>query len=467
MVDTKKDVKRILAFDFSRGWAISFVVGFHLMVIHAMQGTNNAVQNVPLYVQILASPLIILGSWASVFALISGASNAYSIYRQLLQNKANLGKKLKSSIIRTFFLLVFHFIYVYFFIHPLVNFLGEPQESVFVGSIRHLSWQLPSTSILFVSSALSMLAFSEFAVTMTIFVLCRNKGYLKIKRNIISITITASIIVLSGSILQELLTPYMLQAYENKNYALALLLVWCIGRYHCAFPFIGFAFYGALIGMGVAYDLEFPKIRKIGYTIGYIYLIISISSIFILGITDINVFFSSSPQHFSFYTLNLALQCFLFTWLVGKLDYSDPVKREKYAKWTLGVRRWGLISLTIFLAEGVVGTTFSMLFNAIFGDLMKNYVFIFFVFTPIVIYIWVAFQEAWDKHDFRYSIEWLLARQAASKSKDVDPKNYMHIDEYLYRPAGFTIVGGKKRKIKPEERESSLQIKENDENNKK
>jgi hypothetical protein len=424
---------RILTFDFARGWAISFVVMLHGIVVHAMNGTQAATATLPLWVRILSIPFIILGSWASVFSLISGASLAYSSIRQITQTEIDLRKRLQNSLIRGLILLGFHFIYVYFFINPLLNIFDEPQLSLFIGSIRNQQWTIPSPTILFVASALSMLAFTDIFVSVTLYFLYRKKGGEKTKRNIIVLLCLGSIFVLIAPVLQHYLTPIMLESYQKGHYFITFILVWLVGRYHCIFPYVGFGFFGAVLGLELALNFNFKVIGGTGYGIGVTSLIISIISMIIQGLPSLTV-----PIHpFSYYMLNLGLEFCLFTFVMSRFEFHP--NRKQYARWSISLRRWGLVSLTAFLLEGIIANLLILLLRAIFGDIMSNPAFIIFVFAPILVILWVQALKWWQLHDFKYSIEWWIAKASHRHQKE----NLLHVSEYLLNPAGLTIEHGK------------------------
>ena len=430
--------RRIVGFDFSRGWAISFVVMLHGVVIHGMNGIQSATETVPLYIQLLSLPLIILGSWASCFAVISGASLSYSTFRQILQKKVNLLARFKGSLIRGLVLLMFHFLYILFFINPILDLYNHPQMSIFVGSIRVGHWQVPSYTILFISSALSMLAWTDIAVSLLLFLICRGEGQNRPKRNIVIIILCASLILLISPGLQILLLPLIPQYFSQGNYVMAMLVTWMIGRYQCAFPFVGFGIMGAVVGLMLAYEFPREFFLRIMYGIGLIALVISVLSSIIFGLPNIY----NPVQEFEFYMLNLGLQFCVFGYVIDKHDFAP--NRKQVAVKTMWMRRWGLVSLTSFLMEGIVANLLLIPFRWIFGDLMKNPIFVIAVFGPVLMTIWIQILIRWQFYDFKYSLEWFLAWIAfRKKGKALEERNHgsnlMHVAEYLYHPIGKTI----------------------------
>lgn len=187
-----------------------------------------------------------------------------------LAEKSQSLSPVQGSLIRGLVLLMFHFLYILFFINPILDLYNHPQMSIFVGSIRVGHWQVPSYTILFISSALSMLAWTDIAVSLLLFLICRGEGQNRPKRNIVIIILCASLILLISPGLQILLLPLIPQYFSQGNYVMAMLVTWMIGRYQCAFPFVGFGIMGAVVGLMLAYEFPREFFLRIMYGIGLI-----------------------------------------------------------------------------------------------------------------------------------------------------------------------------------------------------
>ena len=122
-------MKRIISLDIYRGWGIIVVVILHGVVFNLYGNTSSAGDDVNLWLILPLLPLIILGTWASLFPFISGIGTTYSLNSQLRENPRYLvNKKLHKSIIRGFFLLFFHFVWCLFFCTPEESINGETTQ---------------------------------------------------------------------------------------------------------------------------------------------------------------------------------------------------------------------------------------------------------------------------------------------------------------------------------------------------
>ncbi|MHA1869921.1 MAG: hypothetical protein ACTSXF_03150, partial [Promethearchaeota archaeon] len=117
-----KHLDRIVAVDFGRGFGLFIVLLVHALHYWAFDNLPSNPNSVDaqhnIFLLILFMPFIILGSWASIFALLTGASTVYIIYYQVSVKNMDMGKKLLQSLISAIILMGIHFFYVYFLIYP-------------------------------------------------------------------------------------------------------------------------------------------------------------------------------------------------------------------------------------------------------------------------------------------------------------------------------------------------------------
>jgi hypothetical protein len=483
----QKEVKhqnshRILSLDFLRGCGIISIVILHSVIFNLFGDTTSASSRVPTTVQFLLLPIIIIGSWASLFALISGASLTYSIYKELIQKKRSPKKRLYKSLIRFFLLLVLHYIYSFFFIHPSKNIMGETEEGLVPGSIKEKKWKIPSFSIVYVTSAFVMLAFSDLLTSLFLLFLWYKQSGKKNKQNSQSkddlnqeqpekdhqnlapkrnsdyfkLVAMGCFFIFLTPYIQTYLNPIMILQFEGGNYGLAMVLTWLVGINHCVFPFVGYAFFGAVFGLALAEKRKFEEIKQFVLPIAWGFLFISV---YAFAQIDLMEFMGNkSPvQPFPLYTLNLSLQLFLMVWLVGKLDYSKGIQYQNYAEKTIGFRRWGMMSLTFFLFEYTISVCFNLIMNLIFPGITQSLFMGLMIWAPLYVYLMWKLVKNWEKNYFRYSLEWYLAKpkkkpvtQSNSEKKVAVPlrnpaklampnvEDYLKIEKIIYLPAGLT-----------------------------
>jgi hypothetical protein len=438
----KKRMGRIVTIDVARGIGM-----FVILIVHAINywvypymfadgGSTSAEPS--LLLQIIMFPFILLGSWASVFALITGASTAYTIYYQVSQKKINMKKRVIQSFISAIILLIIHFIHVYFFIYPTYNINGLQQQGLIPGSLKGDGWVIPDPSFLFVAGPLSMIALSELSTCIVCAIIWRNglRGKRTLKLSLLLFFSLGMFFVLIAIPVQNLLTPVLYENFEQGNYVVAMLLTWLVGSKHCLFPFVGYAFFGAFLSLHFhEKPANYRKVKIVGYSTMFFFISLAVASaIYEGGVPELVGLY----HPFFLFTLNLGLQFFLATTFLLSFDTTPIEERRDKPRYTkiIGFRRFSTISLTLFLTEEIVAALYTGLFIFLFPELMKNLLFVLFVYTPILMYFWFAIVSKWEKHNFKYSFEWMLI----CLMKRINPntnKDLLGVKKIIYNTSGF------------------------------
>jgi hypothetical protein len=432
---------RLIILDLGRGIGL-----FVILIVHAVNywafpymnaGQEAATSEPSLWLQIIMFPFVLLGSWASVFAFFTGGSTAYTIYYQVSQKKINLKKRVLKSFVSALILLGIHFIHVYFFIYPTYNINGLQQQGLVPGSLKGEGWLIPDPSFLFIAGPLSMIALSELTTCIVCAILWRNgiQKQATLKRSLIIFYTLGLIFILIAVPVQNLLKPVLFENYENGNYIIAMLLTWLVGSKHCLFPFLGYAFFGAFLTLRFhRKPLNKRKLLLEGYA----------TIILFLGLAALDVILNGFPElvglyhPFFLFTLNFGLISVLATYFIAKYDLVPLEKRRDIPRFTkiVGLRRFSTISLTLFLTEEIIAVLYTRLFIFLFPELMKSLVFVLFVYTPPLILSWFEVVSRWEKHNFKYSIEWMLV----CLMKRIDPrtnKDLLGVQKIIYHTSGF------------------------------
>ena len=77
--------KRLLFLDILRGFFIIWVLlvhGISQLILHLDSGVMT---QVPEWALVVITPFIVMSTWAPIFALVSGAANAYSMQMQFIK----------------------------------------------------------------------------------------------------------------------------------------------------------------------------------------------------------------------------------------------------------------------------------------------------------------------------------------------------------------------------------------------
>ena len=154
---------------------------------------------------------------------------------------------------------------------------------------------------------------------------------------------------------------------------------------------------------------------------------------------------------------NLGGEVLLFGLFIRFLDVGPIHRRQKAAKRTVWLRRYGIVSLSIYSVGSLVGKGIFWVLEKLFGPAIDltgdphfNWnVFAIYGFILAVFLAWEIILRLWEKAHFILSLEWMLVwifRLLRFKSK-AD----LHIDTRLYQPTLIEFYEGlKKSDLLPE-----------------
>lgn len=201
-----------------------------------------------------------------------------------------------------------------------------------------------------------------------------------------------------------------------------ILLIWSkltAGRFRL-FPILGFGYAGAVIGAAIHVRSRYKNIRKSAS----IFFLVTLAMFLIwLMLTEnpiINV--ASDDIPIMMQVMNLGALTFATVLMLGRFDYCKPERRQRRIERTLWLRRFSIVSLTIyvmefFLARGVYWF-FEQYWNAAVGLVNQVPVLVWnvaqiFVFIIVICLIWLLIVPLWKKVDFIFSLEWFMIKADA------------------------------------------------------
>ena len=409
MENKKSHVKRMSSMDVYKGWGIVGVVFLHGIAFNAFTSASQADSETSVFLKFLIFPLIIFGSWASLFSFISGLGITYSTINQLSQLHADnkedqyhkfIIKRLEKMVIRVIILLGFHFIWTFLFAHPTNTPVGTTHQSLITGSIRNNKLTIPDWEIVLSTSAFSMIAFTDLFVTITLCVTLRHHNNIeKHLRTITILLITGTFIILSGEIFQKIIFVAINEEYSKGNHGFSLLLTWIAGGKHSVFPVVGFGYFGAFLGyLATEKYVPHERMMYLGVTLGWIFTLTGSILFFFQGIPDMALHY----QPFRLYTFNLGLQLIIGSWLLetDHLPLDSRRSERKIFKNGALARRWNLISLTIFMFEQPFSALFFHILNILMFGVLNHPFIILTVFLPIYMFTLLKLIKKWENHNF-------------------------------------------------------------------
>ncbi len=434
--------KRLLSLDFIRGLAIFGVVFAHGIVFGIFLGNSNAVQYLPKSPLVIFAPMLFLGTWAGLFALITGVANSYIIFNKL-DAGSTITRSVKPSLVNNLLVLVFHFIYMGLFTMATPAQLGDHMlYSLITGSIEKRSFSIPEIEIFFKADALSMIASSGLITCFTLLIIWRRDRFQESKNNSIrNLTIIAIIWLVFSKALWEWLNPHFLKYLElgKLYYIPAFFLSFIAGSLHSLLPYGGYALIGIVIGIMLAENRPYEAIRRYSRRLGLAFLITGIVLIgyhlftITTGLIPYLFQYQNIPPDLSF--VNLGLMLLWIPWFIRKFDYDSD---EKTVKRSIFIRRFGMLSLTIYCLEALWNILWSNIFHSQFGELTGEFdpvmgnAILNASYLVIVVGFWFFILKIWESIKFKYSFEDFSVRiGGAFRSEKSDRLNVAKI---LYNP---------------------------------
>ena len=416
--------KRLQSIDVLRGIAIVVLV-----VIHRIHYTWDGMRTHETVKEYMSGPLlpvliffIVLLSMAGVFYFMTGIVNTYTIYNRITSGKSKWHQSVFSGIAFGFWLIIMNYMQRLFFMNGFVagEDGGIPKYPVgyLTGFIRDPGQVKFYWTQVTEPGTLSLIGLLVIVISILMSLLLKFHNRMSINR-MHGILLLLAVVAMVASIFIKLnLTPqYDAFLAEGKYLKAALCGHLC--KDFSLFPYLGYAIVGAAMGLSLASN-EPGKIliRKSVYTA--IGLIITGLSIFLLFDRDK---FGGRGTLGAFASLvELAIFIFFILFLLKIFDQPSEELKQKRRINSLWIRRFGMLSLTVFIFEPVIAEILRKVIDFFAGPGWSSHFLLVFLFSGFCLLIWHLLLRVWQKAGFMGSLEWLtgwvllkLARKKTGK----------------------------------------------------
>ncbi|MCK5862911.1 MAG: hypothetical protein KAH38_10520 [Candidatus Hydrogenedentes bacterium] len=429
--------KRLIFLDAFRGIAISGVIGLHIITAIVFNNDLESLSTLSALAMIAIAPIGFLGTWAPMFMMISGMVNAYVLHRILKQHheKKRGGTPFRSiiagSIAAGMFLYLLSMLNMTFMHHSMF-YNGSFQHTLLSSSLQQGSWQSFSPDLLFYNDALSVIAMSGVFTTLLLCLVWSGNGFKRMGRSVAWIAVIAAGIFLLSPVIHKILDPVFFDALNSGHFVTAFILKLFVGPNFSSIPFVSYGLIGALIGIGLARRAPVTLFRRYGYGVSAALVACGVL-LFVtqqFSLADL----ANHPQPLKMHFVNLGLMLATCTFLSLHLEYCSDARRTKLACRTLWMRRFGLVTLTLFCAESFVAVLFSKTYLwalGIEGPFPRSLAVILpFIIGTLI--FWGLVIKAWEKIDFKYSVEWWMNHFVCFVRQR--PTIRLNANEMLYKP---------------------------------
>ncbi|MBW4258574.1 acyltransferase [Methanobacterium sp. YSL] len=382
-------MKRIHSIDFLRGLGVCMVIILHTGFYYFDGIYDVDMANPSLIITLIGFLLM----FAGLFAMLSGAS--YTI--QFLRTD-DPKKRIRGMVFSG--LMMFVVAYAYFILTGpgIIHFnTRSMDESLLVSFLRSGSIQPLTQERLFYVDSLVMISFNILLLALLFWGIQKTIRHPKAKLGIL-LGATAFMVL---SFVRIPLYNIYLQAVDQQNYVVMLSLNWLVAKNNPILPFYAFALFGVWIGLYIE-SLNFKAMKKAVLPVAGFYVIAGIVGYILTPETMLER--AIDPTWYFIMVMQIGL-CLLM--ILGAYAVFD-VKAIGWHPITKFIRRFGHAGLTAFFWEQILSAL-------LFAGLNLIWVVEFnipgaLLFGLVHLLIWGFILMAWERHQYRYSIEWLMSQ---------------------------------------------------------
>ena len=405
-------MKRLYSLDIYRGSMIILVIIFHRFLYDWTITEGFFLSEQPWVDYPWLTLFMIFVAMGSIFTLITGIVTTYSIYNRISSGKSKMKPLVLGSVVMLIWLALLGYVVRYFFTTRF-HIRGEFYYGMYIGSLRFNTVYFPKLElVILVTSTLIIIGISGLVVTVLSALMFRNDGIEKLRRNKRIFGILSVIILTLSAFLPFILIPMMYNAFDNGNYVLAVVLALLVADYFPIFPILGFAFFGAILGLQLAAGEDQKKITN--FWLRFCLIIV------IIGVLLVAISISQGLFNFNFIRfIQLGFYFFIIVILLKTFDFQTEEKQEKRVRKTTPILRFGRVSLTIFVFETVIATTINFFIIDYLIPGWNNEIIFILLIGVFNLALWWVILIFWEKKNFKGSIEWIsaqLVKKVAGKS---------------------------------------------------
>lgn len=411
---------RVVTFDILRGLAIAAMVFLHNGAFH-LADVGAVLADPPPWLILFGFLLL----WAGLFGVVSGAANAATTMRRLDNVKTTGGAwtyppALVRGAVQTFLIVfVLHWVWTIGVGNSAVT--ASPDDPTlrvtmlpglmfygFVPRVHPESWVF--------ASALWMIGANVLLVSLTL------RGYYRhhpprADDNLIPFLMaTAAAVLVATPFLRALLFPTVVALVRDggASIAAAVPLALLVNDPNPVFPFFAYGLLGAIVGVSLARDEPRRVLYRRMLGAGLVLALAGAAGLVVSGgvvVADREGIWGQSPLYFSALAwLLLGIFCWLIAGLLAAFDPGpDSARIQWRPTWLRPLVRFGRLSLTVFLLEGILAMALRLGLDAIAPGWNATLAPVL-AFAAANLLLWHAILVAWERVGFVGSMEWALAR---------------------------------------------------------
>ena len=397
-------MKRIFVFDLMRAVAIIGVVFVHAFLHEWSQA--DAVEGGSQEPSVMVLILFYLLTMAGLFYVVMGAVNAYMMYNRIKSKRNTIRQMVISGIIMGIFLLSSH----YFF-----RALLSADSGVLYYLIHDGEWTTPEPKWIIGTCTLAMLGYTSITIPIVLGLLFRNRGYEKQRRNYLILLISGTLILAITPLLRDAFARNVVHLIDTGQYIPAIIAGAFVYDLFPIFPYVAYGLYGAILGIALARGEKKSIILGVLLLGGVFWLVLGFLGNNIYGGLDPTLYrdFTHAAIYNKTFQQYSQIGFFMIATMLGLMlfDFISEERKSKRHGYFKFIRRFSMISLTIFLFEGLVMASFRTVMDAIpYFDGWDDSLAIIAAVALGHVYLWAQAAKQWEKIGYVGSVEWAILK---------------------------------------------------------
>lgn len=389
--------------DVMRGIGIFFVLILHTAFYFYADIYDVDLDNPSLIITLIGFLLM----FAGLFAMISGMVHTIQHTRRLETNeRIGVSHLLRSGLI----LLLIAYLYFLVTGPGIIHFDQRMMdESLFVSLINQGRFQPISLDRLLYVDSLVMLSLNMMLLALVFKIL----GKRLLKPKTAHLILLFAILFMGLSYIRIPLYGTYLSALDDKQYLTVIMLNMFVNKNNPIFPFFAFALFGSWLALMLRHETRQSMVKK-GVTVALVFITLGITGYILAPETMLERMID--PTWYFIMVIQIGLFILLIL-LALRIDSST----KKVSFVTCFFKRFGVAGLTPFFFESVVSALLFLLINSVirFAPSIPEAI----LFGLVLAIAWGIFLIFWERHGYRYGIEWLratyLSRRGHSSKKAI------------------------------------------------
>jgi len=420
--------KRFVSKDTGLGFGIIMMIIVHIFTHQIAQGDPTLfvpiVSQMSIFMLIALIPLVVMGTWGSAFSMLSCMALTTKVHTMDPKDNKFFLKFIMGRVIGG------------------ILFVGLSRLYHLLFGVESADYNLRDMGFIVVNfnaTTLDSIAIVSVLIPIIVFILMKYR----ITRKPAVFTGIFIFLAFGNLIASHFFIPWGRTITAGFNARGLYVLEWMLskfvwGRFKVSQTF-SFGCLGAFMGYLVSNNISSKKFRNlILYFSSFCLVIVGIASIvdwtFFLDYANID-----TPAIIQ--VLNLGMEALVFSWFIMRLDMGSPERRAKAGKRTIWLRRFGIVSLTLYticrwFADQVYWVLVPIMgspidFTGASPRLAWNTAQLC-MFIGIMLGVWMIILIIWEKLHFILSIEWWI--NIITVLLRFKKKPNLYIKERIYGP---------------------------------